>query len=184
MGAERVGGSGGDFEAFAFWFPDPAGDTLAHETATTIPALDVTDVAGVVDGTTLLVELTFSSSVAPWSHQSAGSVDGFIDFDLDENSATGIPGAAGEYGGSAPLGAEFYISLRDVEPGYVAIIDVMTGQYRIVPAAWNGTKMTMRIPRSRLADADGQFRMSIVVGHPQQPATDFVPSEGFYTVHR
>ena len=114
----------------------------------------------------------------------AGSVDGFIDLDLDENSATGIPGAAEEFGGSAPLGAEFYVSLRDVEPGYVALIDVATYDFRIAPATWSGSTMRVTLPRTRLADEDGQFRMSVVVGHPELPATDFAPSEGFYTVHR
>lgn len=184
MSAERVTGGGGDFEPFGFSFTDPANDTLAHETASTRVALDLLDVSGTVDGTSLVITLTFSSPIAPWSHQAAASVDGFIDLDLDENSETGIAGAAGEFGGSAPLGAEYYVSLRDIEPGFVALIEVATYTHRIAPATWSGSTMQVTLPRARLADADGQFRLSVVIGHPERPATDFAPSDGFYTVHR
>ena len=184
MSAERVSEPGLDFEAFGFSFADPANDTLSHETSSSRVARDLLGVSGTVDGASLTITLTFSTTVAPWSQQAAASVDGFIDLDLDERSDTGIPGAAGEFGGSAPLGAEYYVSLRDVEPGYVALIDVATYQHRIAPATWSGSTMSITLPRSRLGDADGQFRLSVVVGHPELPATDFAPSDGFYTVHR
>lgn len=181
---EQIGGAGPQFEAFGFSFADPHSDTLPHVTTTSRRALDLVGVSGSVEATALAVTLTFSTPIAPWSHQATGSIDGFIDFDLDENSATGIPGAAEEYGGSAPLGADYYISLRDAEPGHVALLLPGTSQYWAVPAFWSGSEMRIRVPRTLLGDPDGHFRLSVVVGHPELSATDFAPSEGYYTVHR
>jgi hypothetical protein len=44
--------------------------------------------------------------------------------------------------------------------------------------------MRVTIPRRLLNDTDGKFRSSVVVGHPEKPATDFAPSTGFYVVNR
>jgi hypothetical protein len=138
-----------------------------------------------VDAASLVVELTFSTPVLPWSAQATGSVDGFVDIDLDQNSETGVPGAAGEFGGSAPLGAEYYLSLRDLQAGSsVSLVRVSDYTFRPVPATWRGNVLRVTIPRVLLQNDDGALRLSAVVGHPQDPATDFAPSAGYYTVTR
>lgn len=144
----------------------------------------MTGVSGSVTASSVVVRLTFTQPIAPWSAQTAGSVDGFVDFDVDENSATGIPGAASECGGSAPLGSDYYLSLRDVSPGHVSLkmANSASDPFQPVPAAWSGSTLQITIPRSLLPDQDGKFRMSVVVGNVDLPATDFVPSDGYYTV--
>lgn len=174
------------FDPYAYSFGDAAGDTLANAQALGQRSLDVTGVAGSVDAVNLVLELTFATPVQPWSAQGAGSVDGFVDIDVDQRSETGIPGAAAEYGGSAPLGAEYYLSLRDTHAPGTAVGLVRTGDYSAVsvPATWSGNVTRVTIPRRLLRDDDGQFRISVVVGHPEKPATDFAPSTGFYVVQR
>lgn len=183
-GAERVPVA--PFEAFSYAFTDAEGDTLAN--AATLPqrALDVTGISGSVDASSIVVELRFSTPVRPWSEQATGSVDGFVDMDIDNDAATGIPGAAAEFGGSAPLGAEYYLSLRDeIGPGRsVGLVRVADYSFRPVAATWEGNVMRVTIPRAAMQDDDGTMRLSVVVGHPQDPATDFAPSSGYYVVER
>lgn len=174
------------FVAYDFSVTDASADTLAHGAASAYPSLDVTAISGSVTASSVVIRLTFTQPVAPWSAQSAGSVDGFVDFDVDENSATGIPGAASEYGGSAPLGADYYLSLRDVSAGHVTLrmAASASASFQPVPATWSGSTLEITIPRSMLPDQDGQFRLSAVVGNADLPATDFAPSDGYYTIHR
>ena len=96
------------FESYDFAFDDPAADTVANSGGTTALALDVTGVSGTVSATDVVLTLTFATPIALWSAAQPNSVDGFLDLDLDENAATGIPGAAEEYPeyqGSTQLGA-------------------------------------------------------------------------------
>ena len=175
-----------EFQPFTFSHGDAVGDTLANTQVGAQRALDVTRLAGRVEETSLVVELTFSTPVKPWTAQVVGSVDGFVDLDLDENSATGVPGAANEFGGDAPLGSDFYLSLRDTGTPGTGVSLVRTSDYRFesVPATWSGNVLRVTIPRRLLPDTDGQFRASVVVEHPQRAATDFAPSTGFYVVRR
>ena len=172
------------FESYDFAFDDPAADTLPNSGGVTIPALDVTGVSGTVSATEIVLTLSFTTPVSMWSAAQPNSVDGFLDLDLDQDSATGIPGAAEEFGGSAPLGAEYYLSLREVMAGRIALVNVATDTYRTVPASVSGNTMRIVVPRSYLGDEDGQFHFSLVVGAPGRPATDFAPSTGYYTAAR
>jgi hypothetical protein len=176
--------AGPPFQSYDFAFEDPVADTLPNTDGVTAPALDVIGVSGTVSATELVLTLSFTTQIAPWSAAQPNSLDGFLDLDLDQNSATGVPGAAEEYGGSAPLGAEYYLSLRQVGVGMIALVNSETRTYRAVPATVSGTTMRIVIPRGYLADEDGQFRLSLVVGTPGRPATDFAPSTGYYTAAR
>ena len=175
------------FVAYDYAVTDPPADTLAHEDgASRYPSLDVTGVAGSVTAASIVVRLTFTQPVAPWTAQSASSVDGFLDFDIDENSQTGVPGAASDFGGNAPLGSEYYVELRDDGAGHVAMRSTSSpvAPFVAVPATWNGSTLELTIPRSVLHDRDGQFRLSVMVGNRDLDATDFAPSDGYYTIHR
>ncbi|HEU4564886.1 MAG TPA: hypothetical protein VFS05_09575 [Gemmatimonadaceae bacterium] len=178
--------AGPEFEAFDFSFSDAAADTLPHDGTAPGGALDVVSVSGSVDDINLQLVLTFAAPVAFWSAAQPNSIDGFLDLDLDENATTGIPAAVNEYGGSASIGAEYYLSLRDVQPGRIALVSPTSEPvtYRLVSATVSGNTMHVIIPRTMLSDPDGAFRLAAVVGNPARPATDFAPSEGYYAVRR
>jgi hypothetical protein len=173
-----------DAERFTFSFEDPAGDTLAHPAASGGRGLDVIGVSGAVQASNIVLTIAFTRDVSLWTAGQPNSIDGFLDLDLDENSATGIEGAAGEYGGNAPLGAEFYLSLRDNGAGSVALVRASDREFWAVPAEVSLGTMRVTVPRTLLGDPDGEFRLSLVVGRPDLPATDFAPSTGYYTVNR
>jgi hypothetical protein len=169
-----------EFRAYSFSFADSVGDPPRGRPMAT--RNDVLSLAGTVDSTNLTITITFTAPVSFWTDQGSSALDGFLDLDLDENSATGIRGAAEQYGGSAPLGAEFYLSLRDNGSGEIALVSLATGSFMLVPATIDGTRMHITIPRELLDDPDGRFRMSLVVGDAASPATDFVPNSGYLSV--
>ncbi len=180
-GGLGAGGSVGGGSSANFSFTDPVNDRVAGEAELGAP--DIVQVSGSYDERALTLVLIFDAPVVPWSANQLNSLDGFIDFDLDENESTGIPAAADEFGGNAGIGAEMYLSLRDVGGTHMTLVHAGTKQFTGVPAVFEGKTVTIRIPRSDLADdVDGRFRMALVVGHPAHPATDFAPDEGYWSV--
>ena len=170
---------------FTFRFTEAAGDTINPATTPTGRATDLIAISGQLEADHVVVTLEFSQSVQPWSSGAATSLDGFVDFDMDENPATGIPGAADEYGGTSGLGAEAYLSLRDNGLGQIAVVNVQGQSYSGVPVTFSGTTVTARIPRGYLTSPGSeQFRISAVVGNRARPATDFGPDEGYFRVAR
>lgn len=176
-GGAEMGGGG---LPAAYSFSDPVNDRIAGDAG--IGAPDIVRVSGSYDADALTIVLTFESAVVPWSANQLNSLDGFVDLDVDENAATGIPAAADEFGGRAGMGAEYYLSLRDVGGTQVTLVNVGSKQFTGVPALFEGRSVTIRVPRPALADDDGRLRMAVVAGHPATPATDFAPNEGHWTI--
>lgn len=180
-------GPGSTFIPFDFAFADPAGDTLA--VAPGLPeavpaAVDLVAVWGRVEQNRILLTLEFAGPVAPWSAGAPNSLDGFVDLDLDQSSATGLPGAGTAVGSAPNLGAEFYLDLRDPRSGRAALVEPARRRFVLVPARFAGPAVTIEIPRGELGSHDGQFRLGLVVGVPGQPITDVAPNTGNYAVVR
>ena len=167
----------------SFSFADPVGDTLPGTRPGGARALDVSGVSGTISASEIVLRFEFTADVAPWSSARSNSVDGFVDFDVDENMSTGVPGAADEMGGSSRMGADYYLSLRDANGGTaVALVNTSTRAYVAVPAQFAGKTLTVRVSRALLGETDGRFRLGGIVGNGQRPLTDFVPNDGNYTV--
>jgi hypothetical protein len=175
--------SGPDGQGNSFSFDDPAEDTVFSAPTGSPRALDALRVEGTVADNTVELTLTFATPVTPWSSGQDDVLDGFVDFDLDQNQATGIQAAIDESGGNAGMGVEYYISLRDVEPGNVALVNVQNQTtYVPVPVTFDDTRVIIEVPLSELNDDDGNFGLSAVVGTADRPVTDFLPNEGHYEV--
>lgn len=174
------GGLGGGGTAARFSFTDPAGDRLVGDDDIGSP--DIVQVSGSYDAEGLVLVLTFDAAVVPWSENQLNSLDGFVDFDLDESTATGIPAAGDGYGANAGLGADYFLNLRDVGGTQMSLMRADGKQFSIVSARFEGRTVTVEVPRSALGNDEGGLRMSVVVGHPGSPATDLAPNEGHFTV--
>jgi hypothetical protein len=184
-GGDPVGNGGNDFDAVDFSFADAAGDTINPSATATGRATDLTRVSGSVDGEFVVLTLTFAQTILPWSSGGATALDGYVDFDMDENEATGIPAAVDEYGGTSGIGAEVYLSLRDNAAGSIAVVDAATGDYSVVAATFAMNTVTFRIPRTALKAPNAeQFRIAAVVGNRNREATDFAPNSGYLRVTR
>ena len=171
------GGTGGE----AFSFTDLTDDLLPNASGEGAP--DVLRVSGSVRADSIVVTLTFVDEITPWSEGEENGLDGFIDFDVDENTNSGIPAAIDEYGGNANMGADWYVSLRDANGGSrVGLVDAVSGEAIPVPARFSGRSVTVTLPRDVMDETDGVFRVAAVVGHRTTEATDFAPNAGFYRV--
>jgi hypothetical protein len=172
-----------DRAPFEFEFADPAGDTLATPPAAPpagARAPDLVRVSGRVERGTIRFVLEFAEPVAPWSARAPNSLDGFLDIDLDENALTGIAGAGAGAGGDPDLGAEFYVDLRDPQGGRMALIEPARRRFVLIPARFEGSRVTIEIPRGELGPDDGQFHFALVVGLPGRPVTDVAPNTGHF----
>lgn len=175
--------SGPDGQGDSFSFDDPSEDTVFSAPSGSPRALDAVRVEGNISNDAVELTLVFATEVTPWSTGGEDVLDGFVDFDLDRNSATGIQAAIDESGGNAGMGVEYYISLRDVEPGNFALVNVQNqNAYVPVPVTFDGDRVTIEVPLSELNDDDGDFGLSAVVGTLDRPVTDFLPNEGHFVV--
>jgi hypothetical protein len=180
-GIGTPGGGTGDPADFSF--SDPAGDTLTVASNEMPRALDVLGLDGAVGTDTLTLTITFALPVTPWSEGGVGALDGFIDLDMDENSETGVVSAVDLAGGNSGIGADLYISLRDFITNRATLVNVSDESFVAIPIAFDGTTVTIRIPRDKLGEEeDGSFFMNAVVGTTDREVTDMLPNTGFYTV--
>ena len=171
-GGSAGGGGGG---TGTFQVSDPAGDLPASASE---GAPDAVALTGSMRTDSLIVTIAFRSGISAWSMSRPNSLTGFIDLDIDEDPSTGIESAADEAGGNSGQGVDFYVSLEDVAPGQVELVDVASMVTYRIPANFTATAVTVRIPRVLLADFEPGFTISAVVGHPARSVTDFVPDAG------
>jgi len=179
--AAACGDSSGPQTDESFRFTDPQGDTVAVVNptvrATDAIATEVTVLADVI-----LLRLEFAAPVTPWSQGQPNPLDGFLDLDLDENSATGVPGAANEHGGDAQMGADWYLDLRDDGAEGLVLIKPNSSDRIGATIQYLGTAVEIRLPRAALGETDGRFLVAFVLETEDRPVSDFVPNVGHYAI--
>ncbi len=130
-----------------------------------------------------MVRVEFTSAISRWSSAAPNSIDGFIDFDFDDNVTTGFPAATEEFGGvDSQMGVDSYISLRDDGNGHVFRRDGLDTLWREVRVQFEGTNFTVRMARADVRETDGVFRISAMIGGTNRLITDLVPSNGHFRV--
>lgn len=160
-------------------FTDPAGDGVTVEG---VPPVDLVglEVVQADDGITLVLD--FAGVVTPWSRGLANSLDGYVDLDLDRDPATGRRGPPGDYPVSSAVGAEYSVLLRDRWPGQVALLRWGDDAELRVAAVFDGSRVTVRIPASRVVGLGSGMLVAAAVGHPLRSVTDVAPDGGSYSV--
>ena len=181
-GSGDTGPTGND-TPFDFSFDDAAGDTVAvvDLPATAGRATDLVSVSGSVDGDKVTLALRFAEPVVPWSQQAPNSLDGFVDFDLDQSTGSGVPGAGESAGGDPLLGVEFYLDLRDNGEGRIGLVDAVKRSFITLPVTFNGAELRLEIPRSAFGGKGGTFNFAVTVGDRDRLASDLGPDTGHYT---
>ena len=164
-----------------FFVRDPIGDTMASPFARA-RAHDVLSVEASPQGDTLVVWLRFAQSVQPFSTRASNAVLGIIDFDVDDDPSTGLPAFADDFGATSAIGAEWSLFLEDstvsTKERRVALLDLATDAVHWIPARFDGTVVTARVPMALLgARAGARMSMAGVFGSVER-ASDYVPNEG------
>jgi hypothetical protein len=131
----------------------------------------------------IFVRIRFTSPISRWSSRSLNSIDGFIDFDFDDNPNTGYISATEEFGGvDAQMGVETYVSLRDDGAGQMLRRVGDTEEWRELGVQFTERSFTVRFARADVGETDGVFRVSAMIGGTNREITDLVPSTGHYRV--
>lgn len=160
---------------------DAVGDTFGPGT------FDVLSITTARTSTEMTITVLFDSTtppVLPAANAVAGPGDlaGFIDFDLDESSATGFASANATYCPCAPIsaiGSELFIPLfqRNAAGNYEVISATTLVDVGDAEPAVLGGALTLTIPLADLGPDDGVTNLSSVLGDFLGP-TDCMPDEG------
>ncbi|MBI3963319.1 MAG: hypothetical protein HY335_11255 [Deinococcus sp.] len=187
-GGGEIGAGTTSITTVTSYFIDPSGDTFAAPPPPPT-VYDLTSLKAIRGTSSLVLELTFTTTVVPPSYPFSGpnELRGFIELDTDQNLATGAapqtdifcPAASG-------LRVEFILqcTYSPVSPDW-QLTSTSLGLLGAVTATYAGSKVTLTIPLSGpagIAD-DGILNLAGVLGNKSQP-TDCVPSPGHYSVAR
>jgi hypothetical protein len=171
--------------AFQYSFADPVGDTMPPPANVMERALDVQGIEVGVTEDSIFIRVKFTGPITRWSAMASNSIDGFIDFDFDDDPATGYAAATQEFGAvDAQMGVESYVSLRDDGNGHLRRRDGWATEWQPVAVTFEATSLTMRLSRADVGETDGAFRVSAMIGGANRFISDLVPGDGHHRVAR
>jgi len=130
----------------------------------------------------IVVTLTFDQPIAAPSQGLAASVEGYVDFDTDRSSSTGIASSAMLTNDPSPIpnvGADYYADLLSEQshPGTIDIYNTTTGTVSgTVPITYGANSLTFTVPLSAFAGQIGPYNYDVVVGTLTEP-TDAAPND-------
>lgn len=164
----------------AFNLIDPAGDTLTTPAPGQPRGIDLLSLRGDFKGDSLIVTSTFSAPVT-FGLSAPNSLVGFLEFDIDDNAATGSVPISNSFGASANVRIEFVLTYFS-STGAQITVGSQTGSTPVT-ASFSGTTVVARIPMTALGNDDGNFTIVGVIGTVDRP-TDVFPNTGQTTVRR
>jgi hypothetical protein len=157
---------------------DPAGDQFGTDSVRPdLVKLTVTRDAGGID-----VVLDFAANAISLLTDTIHGVGGLVDFDVDQDSTTGLVTWTDIFGGSSGMGEEYYLQFLDYQlDSTVSVHDsngTLTGSVRPV---FSGKRVSFRILKTMLGNDDGFMNVAVVVGNNIGP-TDLAPDTGHLKV--
>ncbi len=168
---------------FQYSFSDPVGDTMPPPANVSQRALDVRRISVGLTEDSIRLRVDFTGPIDRWSAMARNSIDGFIDFDFDDDATTGYPSATQEFGAvDAQMGVESYVSLRDDGNGHLRRRDGWATEWQNVDVSFEATSLTFRLARADVGETDGAFRVSAMIGGTNRFITDLVPGSGHHRV--
>lgn len=133
------------------------------------------------------IDIIVAFTAAVRSAQVAGDsgIVGFIDLDTDQDSTTGEISAVDLFrpgAGTTGLGVDYQVRLSYNTDSTVSIYYAVAGtEIGRVKPVFQGTRMSLRVPKALLGDDDGFLHAAAVVGTPVEP-TDIVPNDRYLLV--
>ncbi len=171
-GLAHAGNPGPVFDAFG-----DAIDTFGEGA----PLLDINMLQVTYDATDVEVTMTFYTTIAPASAELPESVMGVIEFDTDQNAATGHHPFQNEFAppfAALDFGAEFSCELFSelAHPGFIDIFDLASlDLVATVPITYTDTSLRFSVPLDAIND-DGRLDFTSIIG------TDFQPTDAMDVV--
>jgi hypothetical protein len=165
---------GPDDGILAFNSTDPTGDTASYSGFPVPRALDLTAIRGDFKRDSLILTLTFSGPVSSAALGGDDGLFGFIEFDIDDDVATGANPESAAYGATANLGIDFLLDLFDEDGLRTSVVHSFTTT-DAVPSTFSGNTAIVRIPMRLLGNDDGNFSIVGTLGLIDR-ATDVLPN--------
>jgi len=163
-------------------FSDPVGDTFRDS----VTQWDLTGMTINRDASAITVRLEFASEAISPTSGDTTAMTGFVDFDTDQDSSTGIHNTIDGFRppgtDSTGLGTDYQLKLRRYESDSSVTVSDSLGEVtgRVKPV-FDGKSVTIRIPLVLLGDDDGALDAAAIVGDLHRPS-DVVPNNGHITV--
>lgn len=156
---------------------DPAGDTLTNSTDPD-RAHDVVNISARYAPGFMILVLRFAQPVGSVGTANPAGLQGWVEMDTDESTATGVSPAINFFGGSASQGVDYALVLWEGTATSVLLASVTTDTTtHRVPMVLEGDSIVFRIPLAKLAGDDGRMSVTMVVGDDDRP-TDIAPNAG------
>ena len=160
---------------------DPTGDYFgAGATQLDLTGMTITRDTGGID-----VVLNFTAAVFSPVSGNANAVFGYVDFDVDQDTSTGLGSVVDAFrpsAGSTVMGVDFILDLftynADSTVDIMDTLGAIRGQVRPV---FSGSQISVRIRRSLFGGDDAFVNAAVIIGTNAEP-TDIAPNDGHLTV--
>ena len=129
----------------------------------------------------LFFSLTFHTPIAPFSAGRPESLVGGLEFDIDQNAATGSLPFQNQYSppfAALQTGVDVFVILVDERQGLFPVIDLNRGKVGEVKATFGPMSVSGFIPFAWLRNDDGIVDFTTTIGTVRQP-TDALKVVGF-----
>lgn len=159
---------------------DPSSDQFGTDSVQP----DLVKVTVTHNGTTLTVVLDLASTAIALYTDTIHGVGGFLDFDVDQDSTTGIETWTDFYRatGTTGMGEEYFLDFTTFNAdSTVFVVDSGFNPTGSLRPAFAGNRVTFQIPLSMLGDDDGAVNVAAIVGNNFE-VTDLAPNAGHLTL--
>jgi hypothetical protein len=157
---------------------DPTGDTYGYWAV----QHDITSFSACYTATQLIITVEFAGPISAYDSGLPNAVDGYIDFDTDQNPATGMSSNVDFYSPyTSGLGVDYFVSLDySSATGDTPVSDDTGTEVGRAPVSFTSNSFTVRVPLSLIGGDDGIVDTATVVGTVLEP-TDACPNGGYIT---
>lgn len=166
--------------------------TLTENAADTLPnaappgAYDILAVRTRYTPGFMILSVRFQKTVETPANFTETAQYGWIEFDVDESSATGKAPFINSFGGSSTQGGDYFVDFFDTDTAAVQLIRTPTtsgpafdgGRVRV---RYDADSLVLFVPLEKLGNDDGKMTVTMVLGNGLRP-TDIAPNTGQGTV--
>jgi hypothetical protein len=158
---------------------DPTGDTYG------IGAVqhDITSFSAYYTATELMVTVEFAGTISPSDSGLPNAIFGYIDFDTDQNPATGMMSNVDAWSPyTTGLGVDYFVDLGGYSSatGDTPMLDDTWTEVGRAPVSFTSNSFTVTVPLSLIGGDDGIVDTATVLGTYYEP-TDACPNGGYIT---
>jgi hypothetical protein len=155
---------------------DPTGDTFGSDTA----QIDLTAMTITRDSGGVTIVLDFVKDVVHPESNAPNALRAYVDFDTDQDSATGVSSVVDDVTGIATaMGVDYELDMFLLVPpdSSALVTDSLGDPTGVVKLAVSGKRLTVRVPLALLGGDDGFLNAAVIVGTPGE-RTDIAPNGG------